>query len=400
MTVLGTDSLAIGGETVDVSANTYGIVLKYAPNQPPTVSNVSKSVNEDAVLTFAAADFTGSYSDPDANALATVRITSLPANGLLKISGSTFATPQDIAIANIGTLTYTPTANYNGGDNFNWNGSDGALFAVSGASVFLNIPEVNDAPVGTNDVLSNVFANSGTRTNSFASLLANDSKGPANESSQTLTIISVGSAVGGTVSIAGTDVLFTPTLNYSGPASYVYTLQDNGTTAGANDFKTSTATASFSVQGVSPAITCPANITTNAAGYCVPSIAFASTVTAGVPAPVVIYQLGATVITSPFAFPVGTSTVTTTATNSVGTNSCSFTVTVAAGAAPQLTILNNGTNVVVSWTNQFPCYTLQSASALASNSWSLYPGPFTTNGGNIFVTNGLSATNKFFRLSY
>src|SRR5207244_429675 len=91
---------------------------------------------------------------------------------------------------------------------------------------------------------------SGVRTISFASLLANDSPGPASESGQTLTIISVGNAVGGSVEINGTDVLFTPAADYNGPASFVYTLQDNGTTAGANDFKTATATSSFTITEV------------------------------------------------------------------------------------------------------------------------------------------------------
>lgn len=81
-------------------------------------------------------------------------------------------------------------------------------------------------------------------------------------------------------------------------------------------------------------------------------------------------KIGPTVITSPYAFPIGTNHVTSTATNVVGTNSCSFTVKVAAGAAPQLSIVRSGTNVVVSWTNLFPCYTLQFARLLASNTWS------------------------------
>src|SRR5436305_802963 len=79
----------------------------------------------------------------------------------------------------------------------------------------------------------------------FSTLLANDSAGPVNESGQTLTITSVGSAVGGTVAISGTNVVFSPTAGYGGPASFVYTLRDNGTTNGSPDFKSATATASF-----------------------------------------------------------------------------------------------------------------------------------------------------------
>jgi predicted outer membrane repeat protein len=185
----------------------------------------------------------------------------------------------------------------------------------------------------------------------------------------------------------------------SGAVTVVFT----GTTGGVGGVDATadsqTVTAPITVN-VPPSITCPADITTNAAGYCVPSIAFASTVTAGIPAPVVSYKLGASVITSPYTFPIGTNTVTSTATNVAGTNICAFKVTVAAGAAPQLSILRSSTNVVVSWTNSFPCYALQYAPVLASNSWSAYPGPFATNSGKIFVTNTAPFTNRFFRLKF
>jgi hypothetical protein len=366
---------------------------------PPVVSNVNKTNNEDTVFTFAAADFAPGYSDPDGSPLATVRVTSLPANGQLKISGSTFGASQDIAIANISTLTYTPGTNYNGSASFGWNGSDGTAFAPNSALVNLTVREVNDPPTGANDVLSDVSANSGTRTNPFTAFLTNDSKGPANESAQTLTIINVGSAVGGTASIVGTNVLFTPTLNYTDPAGFGYTVQDDGTTAGTNDFKTGTATVSFNILPVPPEITCPMNITTNANGFCPVTVAFNATAT-GIPTPTLNYKLGASAITSPYAFPVGTNTVIVTATNSAGTNSCNFTVTVTAGDPPQLAIVLAATNVVVTWTNAFPCYGLQWAPQLAGSNWSAHPGPFVTNGGNILATNSATTSNRFYQLSF
>ena len=58
--------------------------------QPPVVSNIAPSVNEDVILTFAAANFDAGFSDPNSDApadtLQILRITSLPANGLLKIT--------------------------------------------------------------------------------------------------------------------------------------------------------------------------------------------------------------------------------------------------------------------------------------------------------------------------
>src|SRR5438552_2586387 len=89
----------------------------------------------------------------------------------------------------------------------------------------------------------------------FATLLANDLRGPANESGQTLTIIAVDSAVGGTVALSGTDVIFTPAADFNGAASFRYTLQDNGTTNGVADPKTSTAIVRFTITEVNDAPT-------------------------------------------------------------------------------------------------------------------------------------------------
>ena len=101
------------------------------------------------------------------------------------------------------------------------------------ATVSFTMTEVNDAPTAMNDPLGNVVEDSGERTIPFASLTANDSKGPANESGQTLIVKTVSNAVGGTVSILGSNVIFTPTADYFGQASFKYTVEDNGTTNGA-----------------------------------------------------------------------------------------------------------------------------------------------------------------------
>ena len=164
----------------------------------------------------------------------------------------------------------------------------------------------------------------------------------------------------------------------------------------------SDATQSFTLTvNDAPLVNCPPSVLTNAAGgVCLlPSIPFAATAT-GFPAPGITYKLGAVPVTSPVIFPLGTNIVTCAASNAVGTNTCSFTVTVQSGPAPRLSIVPAGTDAVVSWTNSYGCYTLQVASLLASNTWRAYPGPFTTNGGFIFVTNHSSPSNAFFRLSH
>ena len=136
------------------------------------------------------------------------------------------------------------------------NGVNAAFIAVNDANEIGSPGEIvptNDAPIAVDDSLTSVAEDSGARTISFASLTGNDLKGPANESGQTLTITNVANAVGGTVNIVGTDVIFTPTANYFGPASFDYTVRDNGTSYGNNDFKTDVGSVSFTITSVNDA---------------------------------------------------------------------------------------------------------------------------------------------------
>lgn len=92
-----------------------------------------------------------------------------------------------------------------------------------------------------------------------------------------------------------------------------------------------------------PTISCPAPITEAAdAGTCSKSVSFNVTAT-GSPTPTVDCKIGATSITSPHTFPVGTTTVMCTASNGVEPDaSCSFTVTITDPDAPVITV--NGAN--------------------------------------------------------
>ena len=130
------------------------------------------------------------------------------------------------------------------------------------ATVTINVTEVNAAPTGVTDTLTSVAEDSGVRVIAFADLLVNDVKGPSNEIGQTLTITAVSDPVGGTVTINGTNLEFTPTDNFHGLASFTYTLQDDGTTIGANAFLTSTANVTFMVTAVNdiPSFTGGANV--------------------------------------------------------------------------------------------------------------------------------------------
>lgn len=224
----GTGFARISGVRIDIGAFEF-------VNRPPIVANplANQSSSEDTVVNFTIPASTFSDVDNDTLILSATLADNTALPGWLTFNATT------------GNFSGTPPLNFNGTLALKVTASDGQYSTSSPFN--LVITEVNDAPVAVNDSLSAIAVNSGVRTISFASLLGNDSKGPANENTQILTITGVSNVIGGTAVISGTSILFTPTPNYNGPASFTYTVQDNGTTNGLADPKTATATASFSV---------------------------------------------------------------------------------------------------------------------------------------------------------
>src|SRR5205085_38766 len=115
----------------------------------------------------------------------------------------------------------------------------------STATVSVTVTEVNDTPVANADSKSTA-----EDTSLPFAQRTNDSTGPPNESSQTLTITAVGAASHGTVSFTGTSVTYTPAAQYHHPYPTRRSSDLNGTTNGAADPKSSTATVSVTVTEV------------------------------------------------------------------------------------------------------------------------------------------------------
>ncbi|WP_048707778.1 tandem-95 repeat protein [Microvirga massiliensis] len=259
----------------NVNGATINVNVEPANDAPVVSAPSSFSLMEDTPKAL-----TGiSFSDVDAGSnLVTVTL-SVPAGALAASSGSGVSVGGTAsAMTLVGTIaginafiagggvSYIPVANetativltvsINDGGNA---GSGGAL--TDARTVDLNVSPVNDAPIASDDILASVPEDSGAYVIDFVSLIANDRVGPTQENDQTLTIIGVFDAVGGTVSIIGNTVVFTPDPDFNGSASFKYTVQDNGTTNEAPDPKTSTGTVSFTVD---PAADTPmvANVTT------------------------------------------------------------------------------------------------------------------------------------------
>lgn len=162
---------------------------------------------------------------------------------------------------NGGNAVYTPAGNFNGNFVFTYvvqdNGTTNGVLDAKTATgtVTVTVTEVNDAPTAGADPVTGVKNTPSEYTS--AQLLANDTRGPANESGQTLRITSVSptSTLGGTVSLNTTTgvVTYTPPAGVEGQAdSFTYVVSDNGTTAGVLDEKTAVGTVNVGIVNFIP----------------------------------------------------------------------------------------------------------------------------------------------------
>ena len=222
------------------------LTVNVGTNNPPDSANKTVTTAEDTPVTLGTADF--AFADADAGqTLATVRIASAPANGSLLLNGVAVTAGQIVSAADIagGKLSYTPGLNGNGGNyaSFNFSVQDsGGAFDVAPNTITLNVTAVNDAPVAKADTVKT--PEDTPLSIAPATLLSNDT----DVEGATLSISSVQGAVGGTVSLVGGNVVFTPNANFNGPASFTYTISDgNG--------GSSTATVNVGVTPVNDPIT-------------------------------------------------------------------------------------------------------------------------------------------------
>ncbi|MBE9195310.1 VCBS repeat-containing protein [Synechocystis sp. LEGE 06083] len=161
---------SIGGVEDTLILNTGNRVTRdiiTPPNALPVLGTVNKYGIEDRVFVFVADNFTNAFSDANGDSLTKIKIISLSANGSLKLGNNAVTVNQEIAVANLGSLTFIPNANFNGNTSFSWNGFDGTNYANAAATVAIAITAVNDLPV-----ISNI--NKSGNTNSSVAFSAPD----------------------------------------------------------------------------------------------------------------------------------------------------------------------------------------------------------------------------------
>ncbi|WP_158642647.1 choice-of-anchor D domain-containing protein, partial [Chitinophaga japonensis] len=137
--------IRIENNDADADRADYTFTVSAIVNNLPVLTNSTVYGPEDNTLTFSATDFTAHYTDPDGTPLSSIRITSLPLNGSFRLSGVVITVGQEIPASQLGNITFTPTANWNGSTGFDWRASDGISYSAA-ARTTINIQPVNDAP--------------------------------------------------------------------------------------------------------------------------------------------------------------------------------------------------------------------------------------------------------------
>jgi uncharacterized delta-60 repeat protein len=218
----GSDSFTYRASDGQAQSNIATVTITVISiNDAPTASGASATTDEDAAISAAL-----SGADVDGDTL-TYSIVSGPAHGAAQLNSST------------GAYTYTPNANFNGSDSFNFQVSDGTLSSV--ATVTITVNPVNDAPVAGND--SDVVDEDGTLSINGPGVLANDSDVDGDGLSAVLVN---GPAHGSLTFNTDGSFTYTPQGNYNGPDSFTYKASDGALQSG-------TATVTITVNAVNDA---------------------------------------------------------------------------------------------------------------------------------------------------
>jgi VCBS repeat-containing protein len=184
------------------------------------------TTNEDTAVNIFASNILRTYSDIEGDTL-TISDFINPTNGTLVLNdNNTPENPGD------DFFIYTPNANFNGTDSFNFTVADGNGGTITN-TFNLNVKPVNDAPVAANDLLTAAFNT--PLSIPVSNLLANDTD--INTNNLTITAVSGatnGSAVlndNGTPDNSTDDfIVFTPINGFSGNANFNYTISDGSLT--------------------------------------------------------------------------------------------------------------------------------------------------------------------------
>ena len=183
-----------------------------AVNDVPVAISETISSSEDTRLLFSQTALLQNDSDVDVatdGQVLTIKAVSNARHGSVTLNAN-------------GTILFVPDANYYGTASFDYTVDDGNGGTAS-ATATITLLSVNDAPVATGETVQGVEDQQLTILSS--ALLQNDTD--VDNSQASLAISRVQSGAGGTAYLnASGHVVFTPTANYNGNATFTYWVKD------------------------------------------------------------------------------------------------------------------------------------------------------------------------------
>ncbi|MBF8274216.1 MAG: hypothetical protein HW380_3321, partial [Magnetococcales bacterium] len=105
----------------------------------PIVTDANRIGFENVVMGFTLYDFNSHFFDGDGDSLSRIKIVSLPDHGILKLGDTTVNAGDEINATDLVRLVFTPDTEWTGTTSFDWNGSDGSLFAGTNATLTLTV---------------------------------------------------------------------------------------------------------------------------------------------------------------------------------------------------------------------------------------------------------------------
>jgi Ca2+-binding RTX toxin-like protein/ribosomal 50S subunit-recycling heat shock protein len=200
-----------------VSVGVVKITLAAKEDAPTVVGEVIRNAQEDVTLRIDPQLLLANDFDPDVDA----RVGGTP----LRISAVSDATHGNVYLDALGHVLFVPQDNFHGTASFLYTVVDAQGLATTGKAE-VEIAAVNDGPVAIGETIESVEDQQLVIKPQL--LLANDEDTDiALGENQRLAIVGVDQAVGGKVDLVGGQVVFIPTANSYGVASFRYIVSDN-----------------------------------------------------------------------------------------------------------------------------------------------------------------------------
>lgn len=171
--------------------------------------------------TVDAASASASITTPEDTASAATAPTVTGAPGAVTITIETQAALGTASVSS-NKLVYTPNANYNGSDSFQFRANDGASFNLVGTAT-VTVTPVNDAPTATSAIITTL---EDTTSDGVTPSVSDLDLGDAVPDTHTFTIVT--QPAHGTASVVSNKLVYAPAANFNGPDSFTFKATDSG----------------------------------------------------------------------------------------------------------------------------------------------------------------------------